>query len=138
MRSAIFAALLPLLLVSCGSQPPAEKVEAPPQHAPETFQVSFETTKGTFAVEVTRAWAPRGADRFHELVWKKFYDGARFYRVVPRFVVQFGIKGDPASDRYWSSSESNEHDAWSHDFGNDSIKENHKYHPYYVRAVRSF
>jgi len=46
--------------------------------------------------------------------------------------------GGFASDRYWSSSESNEHDAWSHDFGNDSIKENHKYHPYYVRAVRSF
>ncbi|HPI30865.1 MAG TPA: DUF1566 domain-containing protein [Bacteroidales bacterium] len=48
------------------------------------------------------------------------------------------IIGGFASDRYWSSSESNEHDAWSHDFGNDSIKENHKYHPYYVRAVRSF
>ena len=46
--------------------------------------------------------------------------------------------GGFASDRYWSSSESNEHDAWSHDFGNDSVKVNHKYHPYYVCAVRSF
>ncbi|HOY30824.1 MAG TPA: DUF1566 domain-containing protein [Bacteroidales bacterium] len=48
------------------------------------------------------------------------------------------LLGGFASDRYWSSSESNAHEAWSHDFGNDSIKENHKYHPYYVRAVRSF
>jgi peptidyl-prolyl cis-trans isomerase A (cyclophilin A) len=54
-------------------------------------------------VEVTRAWAPRGADRFYELIQKKFYDGARFFRVVPRFVVQFGLKGDPATDRQWNA-----------------------------------
>ena len=53
-------------------------------------------------VGVTRSWAPRGADRFHELVSKEFYDGARFFRVVPRFVAQFGLKGDPATDGYWS------------------------------------
>ncbi len=91
-----------VLLAGCGAERPAEKT-AVPKHAPEVFRVAFETTKGTFVVEVTRAWAPRGADRFHEAVIKKIYDGARFYRVVPRFVVQFGLKGDPATDRYWSN-----------------------------------
>ncbi len=91
-----------LLLAACGSEKPAEQ-PAIPKQAPEVFRVVFDTTKGQFVVEVRRAWAPRGADRFHELVLKKFYDGARFFRVVPRFVVQFGLKGDPATDRYWSN-----------------------------------
>ena len=69
---------------------------------PEVFRVKFDTTKGEFVVEVTRAWAPRGADRFYELVNARFFEGARFFRVVPRFVVQFGLKGDPAADRRWS------------------------------------
>ncbi len=69
---------------------------------PEVYRVHFETTKGDFVIEVTRAWAPRGADRFHELVQTKFYDGARFFRVVPRYIVQFGLKGVPAIDRQWS------------------------------------
>jgi peptidyl-prolyl cis-trans isomerase A (cyclophilin A) len=98
-----FLATLPaLLLAACGSEQPAEPAKAAPKHAPDTYRVAFETTKGVFVVEVTRDWAPRGADRFYELVSKRFYEGARFYRVVPRFVVQFGLKGEPASDRYWS------------------------------------
>ena len=38
------------------------------QTAPETFDVKFETTKGDFVVQVTRAWAPLGADRFYMLI----------------------------------------------------------------------
>jgi peptidyl-prolyl cis-trans isomerase A (cyclophilin A) len=72
------------------------------EQAPATYKARFDTTKGVFVIEVTRAWAPRGADRFHELVQANFYDGARFFRVVPRFVVQFGLKGVPATDRHWS------------------------------------
>ena len=98
----ILAAAAAALLEGCGSDKPAEKA-AVPKHAPEVFRAAFDTTKGVFVVEVTRAWAPRGADRFYELLTKNFYDGARFYRVVPRFVVQFGLKGDPAADRYWST-----------------------------------
>lgn len=90
-----------ILLTACGSQKKAEEPVIP-KHAPEVFRVEFDTSKGAFVVEVTRAWAPRGADRFHEVVLRKIYDGARFYRVVPRFVVQFGLKGDPVTDRYWS------------------------------------
>jgi peptidyl-prolyl cis-trans isomerase A (cyclophilin A) len=103
MKRRILPILPALLLAGCGRQEPAESAKAIPTQAPETYRVGFDTTKGPFVVEVTRAWAPRGADRFYELVRKQFYDGARFYRVVPRFVVQFGLKGDPASDRYWST-----------------------------------
>jgi peptidyl-prolyl cis-trans isomerase A (cyclophilin A) len=73
-----------------------------PEQTPDVYRVKFDTTKGEFVVEVTKAWAPRGADRFYELVKSDFFDGARFFRVVPRFVVQFGLKGDPATDRRWN------------------------------------
>jgi len=59
--------------------------------APDTFQVKFATTRGDFTVTVHRDWAPIGADRFFNLVKHRFYDNASFFRVVPGFVVQFGL-----------------------------------------------
>jgi peptidyl-prolyl cis-trans isomerase A (cyclophilin A) len=64
--------------------------------APEKFLVNMETSKGPVVIEVTRADAPLGADRFYDLVKAKYFDGARFFRVVPGFVVQFGLAADPA------------------------------------------
>src|SRR5207237_7561362 len=61
----------------------------------------FETGTGSFFVEVTRAWAPHCSDRLYNLVRHGFYDGARFFRVVPGFVVQFGLSGDPAVSARW-------------------------------------
>jgi peptidyl-prolyl cis-trans isomerase A (cyclophilin A) len=98
MRLRILAAILPILLSACGPAPEASK----PAHAPQVYRVSFETTKGVFVVEVTRAWAPYGADRIYELLQDHFYDGARFFRVVPGFVAQFGIKGVVGKDLYWN------------------------------------
>jgi peptidyl-prolyl cis-trans isomerase A (cyclophilin A) len=72
--------------------------------APETFKARFDTTKGTFVVEVHRAWAPHGADRFYNLVKNGYYDGLKFFRVVPGFVVQWGIHGDPAIATTWLKS----------------------------------
>jgi peptidyl-prolyl cis-trans isomerase A (cyclophilin A) len=102
MKRGIVLAAAAAFLTSCGGKPAAE-TEVIPKQAPEICRYAFDTTRGLFVVEVTRSWAPRGADRFHELVLKRIYDGARFFRVVPRFVVQFGLKGDPATDRYWST-----------------------------------
>lgn len=72
--------------------------------APETFKAVFETTKGSFTIEVTRAWSPNGADRFYGLVKNGYFDGVKFFRVVPGFVVQFGIHGDPAIATKWLRS----------------------------------
>ena len=71
---------------------------------PETFQAKFETSKGDFIVEVTRRWSPNGADHFHELVTSGFYDGCRFFRVVPGFMVQWGINGDPQLQSQWQDN----------------------------------
>ncbi len=72
--------------------------------APATYQARFVTTKGPFVVTVHRAWAPRGADRFYNLVRNGFYDGQRLFRVVPGFVVQWGISGDPAVAKAWANA----------------------------------
>jgi len=84
--------------------------------APATFKAKFETTKGIFTIEVTRAWSPHGADRFYNLVTNGFFDGIKFFRVVPNFVVQFGIHGDPAFATKWLRS----------NFPDDPVKESNK------------
>lgn len=71
------------------------------EEAPATYRVIFETTKGKFVVEVNRDWAPLGADRFYNLVKNGFYNDAKFFRVVPNFVVQFGIPADPRVAAAW-------------------------------------
>ncbi len=63
--------------------------------APDKYKVKFDTSKGEFMVEVTRAWAPNGADRFYNLVKNGFYDNCKFFRNIEGFMVQFGINGNP-------------------------------------------
>jgi peptidyl-prolyl cis-trans isomerase A (cyclophilin A) len=74
------------------------------EQAPNNYKVRFDTTKGTFVVEVRRDAAPNGADRFYNLVKHGYYDDARFFRVVSGFVVQFGINGDPAVNSRWMAA----------------------------------
>ncbi len=74
------------------------------EKAPATFKARFDTSKGVFVIEVHRAWAPNGADRFYNLVKSGFFDNARFFRVVSGFMVQFGINGDPAVSAPWRSA----------------------------------
>ena len=113
------AVLLTLLLNGCSKpseQPktaeekaPATTVQPaePPKPAlsqpPATFKVRFDTSKGPFEVEVHRDWAPLGADHFYALVKSGYFDGARFFRVVPNFVVQFGLAANPANTRKWDT-----------------------------------
>ncbi len=80
--------------LTCAAQAPAP--------VPDVYRVKFETTKGDFVIEVTKAWAPLGAARFHTLVQRKFYDNARFFRVISGFMVQFGLPADPAVAAVWS------------------------------------
>lgn len=60
------------------------------EESPSNYIARFETTKGVFDVEITRDWSLLAADRFYQTVRHKFYDGTLFYRVVPKFVVQWG------------------------------------------------
>jgi len=71
------------------------------EQAPASYKARFDTSKGVFVVQVTRAWAPHGADRFYNLVKSGFYDNVRFFRVMSGFMAQFGIHGDPAVMTPW-------------------------------------
>ena len=72
------------------------------------FTVTVESSVGPFVIDVTREWAPNGADRFRELVEDGFYDDCRFFRVIPGFVVQFGINGDPTTQAVWNDASIND------------------------------
>jgi peptidyl-prolyl cis-trans isomerase A (cyclophilin A) len=70
--------------------------------APAIYKAKFTTTQGDFVVQVTRAWAPIGADRFYNLVRDKFFDGGAFFRVIPGFMAQFGLSPNPAVSAAWN------------------------------------
>jgi peptidyl-prolyl cis-trans isomerase A (cyclophilin A) len=72
------------------------------EQAPPTYTVNLNTSKGLIAIQVHRDWAPIAADRFYNLIKNGFYDEARFFRVVPNFMVQFGMNANPAVTRVWS------------------------------------
>ncbi|HEY4130469.1 MAG TPA: peptidylprolyl isomerase [Gemmatimonadaceae bacterium] len=81
----------------------APTVAAPTTPAPDSFNVRFETSRGPFVARIYRRWAPKGADRFYELVQAHFYDENRFFRVVPGFVAQFGINDKPKVNDVWDA-----------------------------------
>ena len=100
---AVAVVSLALLLVAAAWGAP-EKLRDPAKlvaKAPETFKARFDTTQGMIVIEVHRAWSPNGADRFYNLVKNGYYDGVKFFRVVPGFVVQWGIHGDPSIANTW-------------------------------------
>ena len=90
--------ILAFCLAGCSS---AQSGAAPA--APDTYKVAFELSKGPVVIEVTRADAPNGADRFYQLVKAGYFDGARFFRVIPGFMAQFGIAADPAVTKKWDT-----------------------------------
>lgn len=83
------------------SNPALLSPETAREQAPESFKVRLETTKGPAVISVTRAWSPKGADRFYNLVKLGYYDGVAFFRVLSGFMAQTGIHGDPTVSVKW-------------------------------------
>jgi peptidyl-prolyl cis-trans isomerase A (cyclophilin A) len=100
-----FVAVLPvgLLLAVTRCAPTPRHPDAPgmAREAPAMYRVRVDTSKGPILVEAHREWAPHGADRFYNLVRAGYYDDSRFFRVVKRQWVQFGINGDPKIAALW-------------------------------------
>jgi len=69
--------------------------------SPASYVAEFESTRGTFAIEVQRAWAPYGADRFYNLVRHGYFNDGRFHRVLPGYIAQWGVHADPDIYRIW-------------------------------------
>jgi len=90
------AAIAVLVAMACSACRKPEKIVVP-----EVFRVKFETSKGDVIVEATRSWAPRGVDRFHELVRMGYFTESRFFRMVPGFVAQFGVHRDYDVHTVW-------------------------------------
>ncbi|HXT14835.1 MAG TPA: peptidylprolyl isomerase [Gemmatimonadaceae bacterium] len=99
---------------SCHSAPLLHpNVEYWRQRAPDLYDATVSTTKGDFVLEIHRDWAPHGADRFYQLARARYFDDSRFSRVVPNFIVQFGIAGDPRVNAVWATRT----------FADDSVKQ---------------
>jgi peptidyl-prolyl cis-trans isomerase A (cyclophilin A) len=75
------------------------------EQAPASFLATVSTSVGTFVIQVRREWAPHGADRFYNLAKHGYYAQNRFFRVIPKFMAQVGIHGDPAIAKAWKDAE---------------------------------
>ena len=71
------------------------------EKSPDSYKVRFDTTKGAITIEVTRSLSPNGADRFYNLVKAGYFKDIAFFRVIPGFMCQFGIHGDPKISAAW-------------------------------------
>jgi cyclophilin family peptidyl-prolyl cis-trans isomerase len=101
LRFAMPLALCGLIAAACHDEKPRRQAPAGPP--PDSFDVAFRTSQGTFVVRATRDWAPLGVDRFYQLVGEGFFDDNRFYRVLPGYIAQFGSSDDLERNRYWEA-----------------------------------
>jgi cyclophilin family peptidyl-prolyl cis-trans isomerase len=98
MKKFLIAGLFLLTLAGCANAAKQAAAQAP---ATGTYRVLLDTSRGPVVIEVDRRLAPIGAQHFYELVKAHYYDGSRFYRVVPGFVVQWGAAANPAVTQKW-------------------------------------
>lgn len=95
----IFFLLALILMASCSQKVFKEKWTK--KKAPEIFKARFETTQGNFDIVAKRVWSPQGVDRLYQLIKNEFYTDIAIFRVVPKFVAQFGIHNDSVINRSW-------------------------------------
>lgn len=74
---------------------------------PKSYCIRFDTDiqheNIPIIINVTQKWCPNGADHLFDVINSKFYSvPSAFFRVVPKFVVQFGISGDPEQNIIWN------------------------------------
>lgn len=116
----VFTALALAAIVALPSvaaaQPSLKNPASLTEKAPDTYKVRLDTSAGPVVIQVTRAWAPLGADRFYNLVKNGFYDDVRFFRVIPGFMAQGGMSGDPAIQKLWGRN----------NFNDDPVKQSNK------------
>ena len=120
LKALALAAAVLLPATALAQKPSLKNPASLNEKAPATYKVRFDTSAGVFVVQVTRDWAPLGADRFYNLVKNGFYDEARFFRAISGFMVQFGIHADPAVSTVWRNAR----------IGVDPVKESNK--PMYI------
>src|ERR1700690_3404086 len=104
MKTIPVAISVAMLLAACSATKQEVVKASADEKAPAVYRVDFDTSRGPFVVEVPRAQAPKGADHFYSLVKAQYFDGARFYRVVPGFMVQWGSAADPKVSAEWDKS----------------------------------
>jgi cyclophilin family peptidyl-prolyl cis-trans isomerase len=100
-RFALPLALACIIAAACQEKGP--KRQAPAGPVPDSFDVAFTTSKGTFVVRAVRDWAPLGVERFYRLAGEGFFDDNRFYRVLPGYIAQFGASDDRKRNEYWEA-----------------------------------
>ena len=100
-RLTVPLAVVCLAGTACHEKKPRRQAPAGP--TPDSFDVAFNTSRGTFVVRAERAWAPRGVDRFYQLAGEGFFDENRFYRVLPGYIAQFGASDDRKRNEYWEA-----------------------------------
>jgi len=101
MKKISILLLASILLISCGQQK-VFKEKWTKEQAPKTFKARFETTQGDFEITAIRSLSPKGVDRLYQLIKHDFYTDIALYRVLPNFVVQFGIHNDSIVNNSWS------------------------------------
>jgi peptidyl-prolyl cis-trans isomerase A (cyclophilin A) len=106
VKNLAIVAMFALSFAGCsgGAKHGASESSAAPSPGASTYRVLLETSRGPVVIDVDPSLAPNGARHFRELVEAKYFDGARFYRVVPGFVVQWGAAADPAVTKKWSAN----------------------------------
>ena len=99
MRRIVWSVLW-LMLAGCSGSSQSKQAAS----VPDLFKVNLDTSKGPVVIEVHKDWAPLGAERFYQLVKSGYYDVARFFRVLPGFMAQFGIAADPQTTAKWKEA----------------------------------